>query len=272
MKFFGNFLYAVVIGALLVSSPRASTDSTLPTTSHSIQSSIQQVAQADGSDSFKWAIKPKQQSIPQPVAQASAPEVAKKTTYFQRARSYGTHPESDPPRYVRNLAKTGIDAFKDLDWLDVGLDYRVRYELRDNDIRRNSLLTDHPVLLRTRGYVGIRNILDPFRMAVEFEDARGYNSQFPRDNRDWNPFELIQTYGELYFKDALGKDDLGNNRPLRIRGTTSGVTPPTISKASVSPSDKKPTIGNSMLGECSRLSATSTSLMAATKANGFMVL
>ncbi|MEI2658361.1 MAG: alginate export family protein [Nitrosomonas sp.] len=218
MKFFGNFLYAVVIGALLVSSPRASTDSTLPTTSHSIQSSIQQVAQADGSDSFKWAIKPKQQSIPQPVAQASAPEVAKKTTYFQRARSYGTHPESDPPRYVRNLAKTGIDAFKDLDWLDVGLDYRVRYELRDNDIRRNSLLTDHPVLLRTRGYVGIRNILDPFRMAVEFEDARGYNSQFPRDNRDWNPFELIQTYGELYFKDALGKDDLGNNRPLRIRG------------------------------------------------------
>lgn len=139
------------------------------------------------------------------------------TTFYRRARSYSTHPESDPPRYVRNLAKTDIEAFKHLDWLDVGLDYRVRYELRNNDIRRNRLLTDHPVLLRTRAFISIRNILDPLRFAVEFEDARGYNSEFPRDDRDWNPFELIQTYGELYFKGALGQDDLGNQRPIRIR-------------------------------------------------------
>ena len=145
-------------------------------------------------------------------------EAHQKTTYFQRARSYSTHPESDPPRYVRNLARTDIEAFKNLDWLDAGFDYRVRYELRDGDIRRNRLTTDNNFLLRTRAYVGIRNIIDPFRFAVEFEDARAYNSKFPRDNRDWNEFELVQTYGELYFKDALGKDDLGNNRPIRIRG------------------------------------------------------
>ncbi|MDP3280045.1 MAG: alginate export family protein [Nitrosomonas sp.] len=226
MKFHWLLIHTAALSSFIATSPaEASPDSTLPGIPQSTPSGLLQVAQAMVSDSFKWAIKSKEQSADQPAAPlpatqsaAAQPETPQKTTYFQRARSYGTHPESDPPRYVRNLAKTGIDAFKDLDWLDVGLDYRVRYELRDNDIRRNSLLTDHPVLLRTRGYVGIRNILDPFRMAVEFEDARGYNSQFPRDNRDWNPFELIQTYGELYFKGALGQDDLGNHRPIRIRG------------------------------------------------------
>lgn len=226
MKFHWLLIHTAALSSFIATSPaEASPDSTLPGIPQSTPSGLLQVAQAMVSDSFKWAIKSKEQPADQPTAQlpatqsaAAQPETSQKTTYFQRARSYGTHPESDPPRYVRNLAKTGIDAFKDLDWLDVGLDYRVRYELRDNDIRRNSLLTDHPVLLRTRGYVGIRNILDPFRMAVEFEDARGYNSQFPRDNRDWNPFELIQTYGELYFKGALGQDDLGNHRPIRIRG------------------------------------------------------
>ena len=186
----------------------------------SIQSNILQITQANVIDLSKSAIEPKKQPVAQLKIQPAPTDAiaSQKTTYFQRARSYSTHPESDPPRYVRNLAKTNFDALKDLDWLDIGLDYRVRYELRDNDIRRNRLETDHNYLLRTRAFVGIRHILDPFRMAVEFEDARAYNSNFPKDNRDWNPFELIQTYGELYFKDALGKDDLGNNRPIRIRG------------------------------------------------------
>lgn len=177
---------------------------------------VLQTAQAAGEDAYKWAVKSKEQPTAQPAA--AIVEASQKTTYFQRARSYSTHPESDPPRYVRNLAKTEYEIFKDLNWLDAGLDHRTRFELRDGDIRRNNLLTDYPFLLRTRAYVGIRNILDPFRMAVEFQDSRGYNSEFPRDNRDWNEFELIQTYGELYFKNALGQDDLGNNRPIRIRG------------------------------------------------------
>lgn len=48
---------------------------------------------------------------------------------------------------------------------------------------------------------------------AEFEDARRYNSQLDRDNRDINEFELIQGYMELHFKDALGYDDRGNARP-----------------------------------------------------------
>lgn len=214
-------LLLATTASLLPTAAALANEYALSNNNPSIRQSAALVAQAGAAaqDAEKWAIKPENQPAAQPAQSAPAqPETPQKSTYFQRARSYATHPESDPPRYVRNLAKTDIEAFKHLDWLDVGLDYRVRYELRDGDIRRNRLITDNNFLLRTRAYVGIRNIIDPFRFAIEFEDARAYNSDFPRDNRDWNAFELIQTYGELYFKDALGKDDLGNNRPIRIRG------------------------------------------------------
>jgi hypothetical protein len=149
---------------------------------------------------------------------AKAKDGEKPTGYYREPGSYGTLRESDPPKYVRSLNKTGIDAFKNIDWLDVGLDYRFRYERRDDDFRRPRDGLDEPILLRTRAYLGLKEILDPFRFVIEFEDSRRYNSQYVRDDRDVNEFELIQTFGELYFKDALGQDDLGQNRPLRIRG------------------------------------------------------
>jgi hypothetical protein len=151
-----------------------------------------------------------------PTAPSTAASAAK-TTYAVKARSNSTHPESDPPRYVRNLAKSGIERFKDINWLDAGLDFRERYEWRENDIRRPFLDTDHNFLHRTRAYLGVREILDPLRFALEFEDARNSNSVYPADTRDVNKTELIQGYGELYFKGALGADDLGNQRPLRLR-------------------------------------------------------
>lgn len=185
---------------------------------------VLQIAQADAGEAYKWAIKPTDQPATQLVAQptpqpaGAKPEAPLKTTYFQRARSHGTHPESDPPRYVRNLAKTGIDAFKHLYWLDVGLDQRERFEIRNNDLRRPFLTTDYNLLHRTRAYIGVREILDPFRFVVEFEEARRSFTKFVPDTRDVNTFELIQTFGELYFRGALGQDDLGNQRPVRIRG------------------------------------------------------
>ena len=84
----------------------------------------------------------------------------KSTSYFRPSSSYATQPESDPPRYVRNLSKIGIEAFKDITWLEVGLDHRTRYEFRSNDIRRTDLRLDQPFLLRTRAYLGIKEILD----------------------------------------------------------------------------------------------------------------
>lgn len=133
--------------------------------------------------------------------------------YFVEARSYRTQPYGDPPTYSRNLSKTGIAAVKDNDWLDVGLDFRMRYEYRENDFRRPANAdADEPILLRTRAFLGVKNILDPFRFALEFEDARLYNSDFVRTDSEVNEFELIQGFAELYFENALG-----TKRPLRVR-------------------------------------------------------
>jgi hypothetical protein len=68
--------------------------------------------------------------------------------------------------------------------------------------------------------VAIKNILDPLRFTLEVEDARRNHSQFTRefDTRDVNYAEPIQAYAELYFKETpLGKDGLGNERPISIR-------------------------------------------------------
>lgn len=145
------------------------------------------------------------------------------TGYYVERKSYGTGRETEPPRYVRQLNKTWLkdyDTFADVDWLDIGLDYRFRYEYRENDFRRGRDTIDEPILLRTRGFVAIKNILDPLRFTLEVEDARRNHSQFTRefDTRDVNYAEPIQAYAELYFKDTpLGKDDLGNERPISIR-------------------------------------------------------
>ncbi len=85
-------------------------------------------------------------------------------------------------------------------------------------VSQRRLFPDSLWLSRTRAYFGVKKILDPLRFAVEYEDARSHNSIYePVPGQDINENELIQAYGELYFKDALGKDDLGNDRPLSLR-------------------------------------------------------
>jgi hypothetical protein len=150
-------------------------------------------------------------------------DVEVKTSYYVERKSYGTGRETEPPRYVKQANKTWLkdyEAFKDLDWLDIGLDYRIRAENRDNDYRRKTDTIDESILLRTRAYVAIKDILDPLRFTLEVEDAQRNNSQFTRsfDTRDINKAEPIQAYLELYFKNSiLGKDDLGNERPVSIK-------------------------------------------------------
>lgn len=98
-----------------------------------------------------------------------------------------------------------------------GLDFRLRDEYRENDYRPTGdgkfrTRPDDIVLLRSRAYVGVKDILDPLRFAVEFQDSRSYNSLYQRTNSEVNEFDLIQGYAELYFDDALG-----HNRPFQIR-------------------------------------------------------
>ncbi|MGB5087333.1 MAG: alginate export family protein, partial [Methylocystis silviterrae] len=157
---------------------------------------------------------------------AGAP--AQKTSYYVKTRGYRLDPAPDVPAYVRTLGKT-YKEFEGIDWLDVGLDARVRFESRQNDYRpwtdtatgarvsQRRYFPDSLWLSRTRAYFGVKEVLDPLRFAVEYEDARAFNSVYQLQGQDINQNELIQAYAELYFKDALGKDDLGNNRPLIMR-------------------------------------------------------
>ncbi|MBF5038291.1 alginate export family protein [Methylophilus sp. 13] len=150
--------------------------------------------------------------------------------YYVERRSYGTQKETEPPRYVRQLNKTWLkdyDSFADVDWLDIGFEHRARFESRQNDFRRAQENIDEPILLRTRAYLGLKNILDPFRFAVEVQDSRRNHSDYngfsdPRisnDPKDIDHADFIQGYLELYFKESIfGKDDLGNSRPFWVRG------------------------------------------------------
>lgn len=133
--------------------------------------------------------------------------------YYVESRAYGAQPETEPPKYVyAPLSNSGIEALKDLTWLDFGVDHRTRFEYRDDDLKRNVLKRDTPFLMRSRAYLGIHDIFDPFRIVAEFQDARRFNSRFPDDDRDADENDLIQLYGELYLKDALGPE-----RPFRLQ-------------------------------------------------------
>lgn len=143
--------------------------------------------------------------------------------YYVERRSYGTQKETEPPRYVKQLNKTWLkdyDALAEIDWLDIGFEYRARFEHRDNDFRRNAQNIDEPLLLRSRAYVGLKNVLDPFRFAIEVQDSRRNHGDYDRayDTRDVNQADFLQAYLELYYKESIfGKDDLGNNRPFWVR-------------------------------------------------------
>ena len=156
------------------------------------------------------------------AAEARAADRAKNGYYVER-KSYGTGKETDPPRYVKQANKTWLkdyDSFADTDWLDLGLEFRARHEIRDNDFRRSDQRVDEPLLLRTRAYVGIKNTVDPLRFAVEVQDSGRSFGDYTRqyDTRDVNQADILQAYAELNFKQTfLGKDGLGNERPIWIR-------------------------------------------------------
>ncbi len=156
------------------------------------------------------------------VLQLVWPCISIADVYYRKTLGYRSEPESDPPAYVRSVSKTQLAKFRDIDWLDVGLEHRTRFEYRENDYRPvptgTTSSTDYRQspdslwLLRTRAYLGVKDILDPLRFAVEFQDSRSYNGLYERNVSDVNEFELIQGYAELYFNDLLGHD-----RPLSIR-------------------------------------------------------
>lgn len=184
--------------------------------------------------------------IGEPVAAPAqpAPRPLQLGSYFRPARSNSTTPDPDPPKYVVNASRswlahtTGQYRPDSLSWLDIGLDYRFRYEYRENDIRSfNPWATsrsstkygdlrshgfglDTPILHRTRFYLGIKEILDPFRFAIEIQDSRisreRANRPVPQSD-EINEFATIRLYAELHFDNPLPDDAHGNVRPVSLR-------------------------------------------------------
>lgn len=141
-----------------------------------------------------------QQSDKAASEEPSKKEPSKKVVHF-KSKAFGTSSDGERPRYVKSLDKAGL---KDMDWLDFGLEHRARYELRDDDYRRPEFQTDEPFHLRSRGYLGVKKILDPFRFVLEFSDGRLLNSKYPDNPSDADENEIYQLHGRLYFKDMLG--------------------------------------------------------------------
>jgi hypothetical protein len=185
------------------------------------------------------------------LAAGVQPESAKRArilsgTYYEAPRSNSTTRDPDPPKYAGNFSQSwlsrlgGIYQPQHLAWLDIGLDTRIRFEYRDNDLRsvnegdpaRSSPFwrtptsqriynqTDNVFLQRTRLYLGVKEVIDPFRFAVEIADSRRYaGTNFrPVPNGDEiNALEPIRLYGELHFDELLPGDPRGNARPVSLR-------------------------------------------------------
>ena len=135
----------------------------------------------------------------------------KERNYYVASKALGARPEPEPPSYVKTVDKYGFPGTEDLTWLEFGAEHRTRFELRRDDYRLD-LENDDKFLLRSRAYIGIREILDPFRFGFEFQDARQFGSNFPETDRDGYETDILQLFGELYFKGALGQ-----GRPLRFQ-------------------------------------------------------
>jgi len=136
----------------------------------------------------------------------------KEKNYYVKSKGYSSNPESDPPNYAHQLDEVGIEEFKNLNWIDAGLNYRMRLEHRDDDYRRSDERDDNIVLSRTQAYFGIKNIIDPLRFAFELQDSRRSSSEFPRTTSDVNKLNLFQGYAELFFKNPVFLD-----RPVSLR-------------------------------------------------------
>ena len=156
------------------------------------------------------------QSEPTEAQAAPAPQANKQNVRTEKAAPYkskawGARLDTEPPGYVKTLDKSGIPGLEKLDWLEFGLEQRTRFEYR-SDSRRPDLVDDEQFLLRSRVYVGVRKILDPFRFGIEFQDSRQFHSDLPERNRDVDEADFLQAFGELYFEDALGE-----GYPLQFR-------------------------------------------------------
>jgi len=84
---------------------------------------------------------------------ASPPAIAtaaESPGYYRAPLSVSTTRDPDPPKYASRAPVKGPANWQGPAWLDLGLDHRIRFEYRHDDIRRPATGTDEPFLHRTR--------------------------------------------------------------------------------------------------------------------------
>lgn len=135
--------------------------------------------------------------------------------FYVEPRSVGTRRETEPPRYVRSLDQTGLPERWARSWLDVGLDHRLRFEYRHNDFRRPIPATDWPFLLRTRAYLGVKEIAPKTRLEFQPNDKvridMGYGVFWLASDTD--------SWANARRRDPTGQsgDFIGHELDIRVR-------------------------------------------------------
>lgn len=121
-------------------------------------------------------------------------------------RAVGANRVSDRPDYARLLSETartnGWTAIESVDWLDVGVQSRFRYEIRENDYRTPGLLSDDALFNQSLVYLGVHDVLDPLRVAGEFMDSRRMLSDRVSVPNEENYREVLQAHVDLHFEDV----------------------------------------------------------------------
>lgn len=135
------------------------------------------------------------------VGLAGGGELASTSRQIVTTKAVAANRTASLPEYV-----TAFD--EPIDWLDFGLESRSRIEWRDQDYRTTDLLSEDAFYQRSLLYLGVHDLLDPFRFAAEFEDSRRGLSNRPESSSEQNHTELLQAHGELHLDDALGGEPL----------------------------------------------------------------
>jgi len=129
---------------------------------------------------------------------------------YPGSRGIGSKRVRDLPLYAKSFEPFWEPDAK-VDWLIFGMQHRTRYENRD-DFFRSALDSDERFMLRSRGFVGIKDVLDPFRLGVEFLDARALSNDFPELASDVDHADFLQAFVELYFENVGG-----SGQPVSLR-------------------------------------------------------
>ncbi len=97
------------------------------------------------------------------------------------------------------------------EWLDVGIEHRTRYETFNHSFTRDAAGSNQMVAQRTRMLLGIKDIWDPLRFALEVADFRAPVADRGQNHEPnfVNHLDVFQLHFDLLSQDFLGTKTFG---------------------------------------------------------------